>query len=381
MRTPIILVMVAALLGAGNAQSQVSITNVDKPLETGITVTVTGAGFGTKAVSAPFRWDDLSSAAYSNLSDGDVPPTRSGGYGHPQDSNAPWNNMDSSYPEASTVYEISPENIRVPNRPVYSITGGRGSINGISLLQSPTMIVDYWFYSESCRSFPVNSDGDPQGDAQSKLVRIWPDPNKTYGHNSIYPGRVSYDVGPTSDDKARVYSSLYPQEGKWTHITLWLDGRDGMSEGGSHGIFQAWSDNQLKINVNDMGWLTPGATSGAGTYTYLALLGLDPIDRSVHIGKKNFFGDVYVDTTPQRVVVADAATWSNTSHFEMQVPRNWGTTSIEFTANLGSFAAGESLWLYVFNADGVPNANGFGITGDITPIEGPGQPGQPAPPN
>ena len=376
MRTLLISALFFALVSAHTAWSQVAISNADTTWQSGSTKTIYGAGFGAKVTPQPFMWDDLDWPAYAGLSDGDPPPTRAGSYGHPQDDDAPWAKMDGSSHSGSIRYETSPEDLRVTGRPLYSITQGRGAIREISFLHQDYLFLDYWFYSESARSFPIGDDGLPDGSWQSKLIRLWPDPNKLYGHNSIYPGRVSYDPGPTHDDKIRVWSPLYPEDGQWTHITVWIDGSNGMSEGNSHGIFKAWADNQLIFDVDDMGWLTGGEAGGAGAYTFLALVGLDPVERTDHIGKKNLMGDIYLDTTQARVMIGDASTWDAVSHFEMQIPQEWSNDSITVAANLGSFSSSDQLWLYVFNEDGVYNNNGYLIDSD-TPLGGPGIPGTP----
>ena len=362
MRYTLLLLLLPSLAFATGTPS------VSGTVSTGEELIITTSGsFGTKLTPAPEVWEDLSDSAYSSLADGDVVPTTSGGYGHPLDAAAPWANMDSSYPEASTVYETSSENIRVSGRPVYSITGGRGSINSNSFLTSDYLFVDYWFYSESAISFPVNVDGDPQGAIQTKLMRFWPDANKTYGHISPYPGRLSYDRGPTSLEKGRVYGGLYPVEGEWTHISVWTDGSGTMSEGGSEGIVKMWSDNILVFNVSDLGLLTGGVAGGASAYTYFALIGIDPIDRGGHIGKKNFMGDIYVDTTQARVVLADRSSWAEVRHYEMQIPSAWAAGEITVTCNVGSFEGGDTVYLFVVDSDGVVSSRSQALTVDGTP--------------
>ena len=89
--------------------------------------------------------------------------------------------------------------------------------------------------------------------------------------------------------------------------------------------------------------------------------------------------DVYIDTTQARVEIGDNPTWGQCTHREIQIPSAWSDTSITVTVNQGSFGSGSKAYLYVVDADGKVNAEGFPITfGDSeVPLAGP--PGKPIP--
>src|SRR6266704_2728597 len=80
------------------------------------------------------------------------------------------------------------------------------------------------------------------------------------------------------------------------------------------------------------------------------------------VNNRRYFADLYMDTTPQRVVLANNANYAATTITELQIPTSWSDTSIGITVNLGTFSAGQTAYLFVLNSTGTPNATGFAVT-------------------
>ena len=80
---------------------------------------------------------------------------------------------------------------------------------------------------------------------------------------------------------------------------------------------------------------------------------------------------VYLDTTWARVMIGNAATLTGSTQLEMQIPTAWETNSIAVVFNKGAFSTGQTVYLYVIDADNAVNASGYPVTigsgGDITP--------------
>ena len=76
-----------------------------------------------------------------------------------------------------------------------------------------------------------------------------------------------------------------------------------------------------------------------------------------------YFDDVYADYTWARVEISQNSTWSTTTryHKEIQIPTAWSTTEITVNENQGSFTSGDTVYLYVIDADGAAS-NGYPIT-------------------
>jgi hypothetical protein len=75
-----------------------------------------------------------------------------------------------------------------------------------------------------------------------------------------------------------------------------------------------------------------------------------------------YVDDVYMDTTWARVMICDAATWIDRTHCEIQIPSAWSSTSITIVAHRGTFTGGSNAYLYVLDADGNVNTDGYLVT-------------------
>ena len=75
-----------------------------------------------------------------------------------------------------------------------------------------------------------------------------------------------------------------------------------------------------------------------------------------------YFADVYLDYSRARVVLGNAPTLSASTIREVQVPTSWSGSSISISANLGRFTAGQTAYVFVVDANGTPNGQGFPVT-------------------
>ena len=67
-------------------------------------------------------------------------------------------------------------------------------------------------------------------------------------------------------------------------------------------------------------------------------------------------------TTPRPATrFSDSPTWSGATHKEVQLPLAWSSTSITVQLNRGSFASLAGKYLYVVDADGKVNSQGFAL--------------------
>jgi hypothetical protein len=76
----------------------------------------------------------------------------------------------------------------------------------------------------------------------------------------------------------------------------------------------------------------------------------------------SYFSEVYIDNTLARVEIGNASTFAACTHREIQIPTKWSGTSVTVTVNRGSFAVGNTVYLYVVDASGVTNSNGYAMT-------------------
>ncbi|MCW5851662.1 MAG: hypothetical protein KIT87_16435 [Anaerolineae bacterium] len=71
--------------------------------------------------------------------------------------------------------------------------------------------------------------------------------------------------------------------------------------------------------------------------------------------------DIYFDHSLARVMIGNAATYSASTNFEMQVPLSWSTTTITTQLNRGQYTNVTGKWLYVVDQYGFVNESGFQI--------------------
>lgn len=74
-----------------------------------------------------------------------------------------------------------------------------------------------------------------------------------------------------------------------------------------------------------------------------------------------YYDDFYVDNTWARVMIGNNSNFSSCTHREIQIPTEWDDGSITITGNRGSFDPCEAYYLFVVDADGNVNTNGFPI--------------------
>jgi hypothetical protein len=86
-----------------------------------------------------------------------------------------------------------------------------------------------------------------------------------------------------------------------------------------------------------------------------------------------YYADAYIDTSLQRVVLANKPVLTQATIIENQIPSTWSDGSISATVNLGQFNQGETAYLFVVDATGTPSAKGLAVTA--------GGPAAPRPPS
>ena len=80
-----------------------------------------------------------------------------------------------------------------------------------------------------------------------------------------------------------------------------------------------------------------------------------------YTGNWRYYDDIYLDTTLQRVVLADKPVLSQATIIEPQIPTTWSDGSITATVNLGKFTQGQTAYLFVVDATGTPSATGQAV--------------------
>lgn len=94
----------------------------------------------------------------------------------------------------------------------------------------------------------------------------------------------------------------------------------------------------------------------------ISQLGLDAAGGTETIDAALYFGEVYFDKTPQRIMISNQSTYENAgSELEIQFPIEWVDNKIKFELRLGELDINERLYLYVFDENSKPNRQGLEI--------------------
>jgi len=107
----------------------------------------------------------------------------------------------------------------------------------------------------------------------------------------------------------------------------------------------------------------------------ISQLGLDAAGGTSTIDAALYFGEIYFDTTPQRIMISDKSTYEEAgAELEIQFPTQWQNDEIQFELRAGNLNINEPLYLYVFDENSIPNKLGFEIcipckASSPTPIE------------
>jgi hypothetical protein len=92
-----------------------------------------------------------------------------------------------------------------------------------------------------------------------------------------------------------------------------------------------------------------------GASPTIALIGLN--------GKQTFnkaeISDIYMDSTPQRVMLANASNWEAVTHTELQRVIDWSPSNVSFELVYGSLDSGSEVYLYIVDEYGKVNSSGF----------------------
>jgi hypothetical protein len=349
----VIFVVILSLGFFGQAAyGQTVISGTSGSFSDGSSVTITGTGFGTKAVPGPLFWDDFeegtNGVSISSL-------TTKG-----------W--TTSLAPGNSVTY--SSENNRPGSRLNSKHDLQRGASGGnVARLLSPVqpelnkVFLSLWVRLDV--GVPVEgSQYFPQ--RQVKLWRLIDAESDLWGYTLIKSqhwvyqnlSRNSYyqvDKPATYDTDSLHYT---PSEGQvWHRVELQALQSSPGTPNGSIEIWHSVGVGSVRLSkVVD----SQNVTTTRDNIKWRRLAVGESYTSGRAIGA-NYFDDIYLDNSWARVVIGDASTYNNCTTRETQIPRAWSPNSIAINVNLGAFS-NTAAYLYVVNDAGVYNQNGYPIT-------------------
>jgi hypothetical protein len=343
------------------ALSTPAITSVNGTVSHGQSITIAGSGFGTKSTAAPAIWDDCSGTTITTLWAGGWPETGTAAY--------------------RMQYQTPVRDVALPHSHITKyMTGAHGDYEGgynggynvmvwtiLTGVTYPTKLyASYYtqvdpFWPTATNGTDNNykvfdfSNGDSPYTMNSSTDNNW---YIDFQQSGTYPNTYINWSGPPSweanDDGGSLDSHYWGTHGLTNPIGRWIKYEFEVKiTDQSDGYLKAWDNGTLVINYTGHTDRYTGITKSIGLGGYARAYGENTF---------RYFADLYFDTTAQRVMICNGSSWAARGLCEVQIPSAWLTTSAAITVNQGSFGDGSTAYLYVVDADGNANSNGYQVT-------------------
>lgn len=343
-----------------------TISGITGAVTHGQSITITGTGFGTKAVAAPLVWDNASGPAdMLDLWDVAWP-------------NQSWNvARDEHLARRGVIRGIQPPHARTGRYMcgAHNLAGNGSHAaggNNVMFWKSFTKIYPVNIY-QSCwmRADPLWTFSGGANDDQFKeyiYAQVNSPTSSPLPSDSVtfqYASGTLMTSLSTTNIKHVSYgelaSSVYGGVADVAHPML------------------GWNKYELLWEISDAGRLR-AFENGRQVYgRTLAISAFPEPLQSITFGDYarmntkpdnwRYYTDCYVDTTSQRVILGNSSTLNSSSTIrEIQVPTAWADTSITVTVNRGVFADDDPVFVFVVDAVNVAS-DGFLIEG--APVQQP----------
>lgn len=344
------------------------ITATSGTLTNGGAITLTGSNFGTKPTAAPLKYDNFESGTLGNGISGWSHPA---GWSKPTYSNARLRTNSTKSVECAFDYRTSSDFNYSCN---FGVSGDPGDISPINNLVLPQVYLDVWYYyrpstppSRNHKIFRLHSNTGGAGNP-NEYLNVYCTTGLLLNHDGGGSGEWISDQFPQS-------AGIDWFQGRWRHIQFYtressvnvadgdarltLDGTvvldrlgawNTRTAAGQH-YWSAWMGNYLAHDMNP-------PCGAVGTYSDDAW---------------TYWDNAYIDTSWAHVELGNAPTYTASTLREIQPATSWSDSSITFTLNQGAFTDLSNVYVYVTDATGVVNPNGFRlVSGGSTPPSGPG---------
>jgi hypothetical protein len=331
------------LVGAPCAQAG-GVTSADV-FANGVSVTIRGSGFGSKATAAPLQFFD-----YGNSSTLSSPLSRS------------------AY-TSQTRGSLSAAVVAPGSRSALQVDMGAnekaaGPLDGVTFHSSSVYV---WIKHRY--EFNIATASGPNG-FNLKVFRLWyPWTHDIYVAYQGTGGSLAA-VENTPTDTA-VWFHMRPKDGVW--VVDEYDYQSG-SPNTADGVLQYARNGILAWPTTERFTMRTTALPQPYQVVYFDQVSNNEVAK----GTYQYIDSIYVDDTRQRVIISDEPTWSTQvdtgtgtgteSHREVQIPTAWSDGQIQVTARQGSLDTFANKYLYVMGPDGNPVSNkGFPIAAGVAP--------------
>lgn len=319
----------------------------------GSAMTITGSAFGT-GDTTPLVWDDFESGTAGQK----LPASPKVGT---------WALSSQTVPQYSSSYAHSGSKASYGSM----AAGGGNLYSSVQVPSGSGVLTETYYYASWWGYYHANCSTK----GQIKLIQFW----GTYQINDYNPG---FFHGPGSSTYIALENSGF-SELEWlsdTKSDVWVQYQLVLKQSDANvanGIVRIYRDGALIYNKTNV-----KTRERSGEYWQMLI---------PHYGMTNQSGcadtrfvamdDLYMNNSWARVVLGNASTYAASTTFDLQpvdwTNPQWSSTSIKIKFNQGDYNAGQTAYLYVVDAAGSVNSNGFPITinsgsgGGTTPLSAP----------
>lgn len=169
------------------------------------------------------------------------------------------------------------------------------------------------------------------------------------------------------DISARHYPGRYPEAGEWVRMEAYL--QPSSAPGAGDGAVEIWAHRpgQAIEKIADHQNLVTYGPGESKRWRYFVFQNYQGNGLGGH--SRVWMDDVYIQNTKARVEIGNAPTWSACTQREIQQPVSWNDGAITLALNQGTLAAGQQVYLYVVDAAGQVNEQGYPLVlGSAGPV-------------
>jgi hypothetical protein len=335
-----------------------SVSSLSGAVSNGAIITITGSGFGATGPNV-LLFDDFDSGTNGstiNLSGASGP--RVGAW-------SARGNASTSLIAYSNAYAHSGSLSWMADR----YAGSSGCGDGVNIFLQKLLpnvneiYVSYWNYYPSTFIYP----GSASGCTNLKVFWMW-DNAAGFGASdiwSVYNTDWAWHwgcSGDAGDCSGRLYlnePASYPHIilGQWTRWDQYFKG-----EADSTGISQFWLTDATHARYAVQNVAGKNMANAAHTWDTLNFCAYSrPVSNH---NSTSYQDDIYIAYGPgarARVEIGNDANYSKCTNLAVSTPTSWSDTSITATVRQGSFANASSAFLFVFDANGAVNSQGYPI--------------------
>ena len=347
------IVFIIIFLNLGIAAATPSLTGLSR---VGNVITIIGSGFSSKTTPGPIFYD--------NFEDATTGQTINEYSDHWTDKSNEqvFSVIDTLQKVGSTKCVASPD---------VGVTTAEAWVNNVGFATTSKILLHYWvridwgsgtadYYQLKQLTLCYNTEANAASDYPAYALFSWDNYHfPSEGGVCEYYWQMYYDGATPSithhypDDAMNYPYTYYPIDDAWVNVTLEL--------------YQGTVGNEDATHVS---WIVnPGRdyVTKKEVSNFLMLDVAEPIN-SIHlrgylgVGGTSayiYYDDIYVDNSWARIEIGNNSSYDACTKRQIQIASTWADTSVSFPISDEMFQAGDTVYIFIVDINGVVNTNGY----------------------